>query len=537
MLLLSFTSRAVFEVRARYGDRVMRLEEERRLRCHVEKVPRYEDVEREHVAVCGNAHSDCKPLDWFDVDDNVLSHIEDEVIQSMGVPGLSHAGREWSMLTKPGSDGQWRAFYGNDILPRLLPAFAFALRSGRPSVAEELAWRRFELTNRLSLCSRSKSLCTCRYVGCKKGRVSGARFREDMLDTWNVASLSSLKGLRVLVNLPLSALSPRSSTLPLVQSCVLQGDADSVSSLKHVHRVLPRLELLELYMPVEKESPQASDALGPETLEPLCSLHRLKKLVISGPFRGIPSCFKYFRRLIHFDARGCWFDQPLPQSLRAWSNLRVFIAFGQREHHCNSNGEGCLRALDNILHLQGPKEDHEVMYRCLNGGWKVSLESIMFPEWSHIEKFWVDQNFLSGTIPAWLPTKWTRLRSLDLYSNRITGEVPRSLVAMPRLFQLQLQDNDFTGSVPSAEDFSASLRFLDVSFNARLQGCWPTPIMQKFQDFPNTTVLLAARTHVRRMQTGCGGSRRPSVVRRELGAGRSGRRSARVEADGTLPVL
>ena len=60
---------------------------------------------------------------------------------------------------------------------------------------------------------------------------------------------------------------------------------------------------------------------------------------------------------------------------------------------------------------------------------------------------WLDGNFLTGTIPADIATRWPELQSLDLYDNDLTGAIPAGLGELA-WHKLQLHSNNLTGEVP-----------------------------------------------------------------------------------------
>ena len=56
-------------------------------------------------------------------------------------------------------------------------------------------------------------------------------------------------------------------------------------------------------------------------------------------------------------------------------------------------------------------------------------------------------NFLSGTVPSTLSG---RLISLDLTGNKFTGTLDDLIDSVPRIKQLELGDNLFTGTIPAS---------------------------------------------------------------------------------------
>jgi len=95
-----------------------------------------------------------------------------------------------------------------------------------------------------------------------------------------------------------------------------------------------------------------------------------------------------------------------------------------------------------------------------------------------MERFWVDGNGFTGTIPSDAHLAWPNLRSLDLYSNRLTGPVPAALGRFQDLIQLQLQDNLLSDGPPSLPGGQAlfslgaqpSLVQADLRMNENLTG-------------------------------------------------------------------
>ncbi|KAI9087733.1 hypothetical protein K1719_030365 [Acacia pycnantha] len=72
-------------------------------------------------------------------------------------------------------------------------------------------------------------------------------------------------------------------------------------------------------------------------------------------------------------------------------------------------------------------------------------------------------NHLTGTIPddlCRLP-----LESLNLYENRLEGELPESIADSPNLYELRLFGNRLTGKLPSSLGKNSPLRWIDLSTN------------------------------------------------------------------------
>ncbi|KIZ04553.1 hypothetical protein MNEG_3403 [Monoraphidium neglectum] len=112
-------------------------------------------------------------------------------------------------------------------------------------------------------------------------------------------------------------------------------------------------------------------------------------------------------------------------------------------------------------------------------------------QWQHYGRALSSTNALSGTIPRQLCGPTTRLRVLNMRSNRLTGS-PAGVVNCTKLTQLDLSMNQFTGSAPATQGweqlvqlalgnnnfegtipvdiyFAPTLAYLDISDN-RLTG-------------------------------------------------------------------
>lgn len=466
--------------------------------CGLGPVPHYPEVNREHEAVCGNALDACKPKDDLDIMDEEVSEMTELFLRSVVAGNYSQRRelkkRSRALATSLSKDQALRQTYANDVLVKISPISAmFPPGRGLPPVSDRSAWGRLEKANALQDACDLNNLCGCASIMCDRGRIA-AVFLVRFTGLKTLAPLANLQRLRVAAvitrNVTKESVKLGVGSLKQLQTLVLYAQSLTRESFSLLALAAPSLRYLDVGLHRRAE-PKNVDALPASELEPLCELRELRFLKIFGPYTGLPPCFGNLTKLLHLDIRGLWLTQPLPQSLSSLTQLRTFVAFGQREHHCAE--EGCIASIANRVQYETP-----MIYWCPAGGWNVPLESIMFPEWSKIEKFWVDQNFLHGSIPEWLPDKWRNLRSLDLYSNRITGTVPERLVGMPTLFQLQLHDNSLNGTAPHVGHLSSSLKFLDVSLNPALHGCWPTPDALVGVQSNVSAILLGAHTAIAR---------------------------------------
>ncbi|GFY82496.1 leucine-rich repeat protein kinase family protein [Actinidia rufa] len=71
---------------------------------------------------------------------------------------------------------------------------------------------------------------------------------------------------------------------------------------------------------------------------------------------------------------------------------------------------------------------------------------------------------LYGLIPANTLGKLDALTSLSLRSNRLNGSLPSDILSLPSLRVVYLQQNNFSGGIPSS--LSPQLNFIDLSFNS-----------------------------------------------------------------------
>ena len=122
-----------------------------------------------------------------------------------------------------------------------------------------------------------------------------------------------------------------------------------------------------------------------------------------------------------------------------------------------------------------------------------TLSTRLFDEWTQLEAFWVYDNRLTGTLPAFfstmtrsldfdenqmtgsIPDTWGTLMPgltiVALSGNRLTGTLPGIFGSLVNLTYLDVSDNLLTGTVPSVElSQSTSLEILSLAFNSRLTG-------------------------------------------------------------------
>jgi Leucine-rich repeat (LRR) protein len=81
----------------------------------------------------------------------------------------------------------------------------------------------------------------------------------------------------------------------------------------------------------------------------------------------------------------------------------------------------------------------------------------------------LSNNHFSGVIPLDAFDGMLKLKKVYLAQNEFTGAIPSSLTALPKLLDLRLEGNQFTGQLP---DLTQNLLSFSVSNNA-LEGPIP----------------------------------------------------------------
>ncbi|KAL3625288.1 Pollen receptor-like kinase 3 [Castilleja foliolosa] len=102
-----------------------------------------------------------------------------------------------------------------------------------------------------------------------------------------------------------------------------------------------------------------------------------------------------------------------------------------------------------------------------------------FNRLSSLKSLFLSGNQFSGEIPPDYFVNMRSLKKLHLASNRFSGKIPTSLSSLGSIMEIMLQQNEFSGPVPSLDQ--KSLQTIDLS-NNRLQGEVP----QSMSRFPGT---------------------------------------------------
>ncbi|KAF8114983.1 hypothetical protein N665_0030s0032 [Sinapis alba] len=74
-------------------------------------------------------------------------------------------------------------------------------------------------------------------------------------------------------------------------------------------------------------------------------------------------------------------------------------------------------------------------------------------------------NKLTGSLPERIPTHYPKLGVLDISSNSLDGPLPSTLLSMPTLEEIHLQNNGMTGNIGPLPSSGSRIRLLDLSHN------------------------------------------------------------------------
>ncbi|KAL7596745.1 hypothetical protein Lser_V15G28952 [Lactuca serriola] len=147
----------------------------------------------------------------------------------------------------------------------------------------------------------------------------------------------------------------------------------------------------------------------------------------------------------------------------------------------------CLSNLTSMVHQGTFSQDEEIQISYLPGPyvdhamieWQGD-EREFFSTLKLLKSIDLSSNNLTGQIPYQI-TNLSDLISLNLSKNALSGEIPQKIGEMKKLLTLDLSQNNFSGQIPSSMSQMSLLNYLDLSFN-NLSGRIPTNTqLQSFQ--------------------------------------------------------
>eukprot|EP00941_MAST-03F_sp_MAST-3F-sp1_P001448 g1448.t1 len=204
----------------------------------------------------------------------------------------------------------------------------------------------------------------------------------------------------------------------------------------------------------------------------ICNSPRLLRLEAQGAITEIPDCVGQSNlELRSIDLRGARLSTPLPASLVNLHSLLSFVAFEQNLRECPPSQTSDCRP---TFLWRRMKRTNEPPWTCAFEAWAPRFDDEANPwwSWSKLERFWVDANWIQGSIPVEIGDRWPMLRTLDLYDNMLTGTIPKQLGRLTHLQELRLHANHFSGLVPTDAFRSLpSLHVLRLDDNEHLSGC------------------------------------------------------------------
>eukprot|EP00762_Andalucia_godoyi_P001864 ANDGO_05963.mRNA.1 Leucine-rich repeat receptor protein kinase MSL1 len=173
---------------------------------------------------------------------------------------------------------------------------------------------------------------------------------------------------------------------------------------------------------------------------------------ISGP---IPESLYSYTELIDLGINNNRLTGPLSETLGRLRKLKVFHA---QHNQLSGNLPAALGALSTLV-------DVDLSDNLFSGALPSSLTL-----WKqNITNFSFRSNFIRGSLPSNIH-EWKSLKRLNCESNYLSAKISEDFWAVPSLEYVNLQYNDFTGSLPSS--LGPRLRKVLISFN-RFNGTFP----------------------------------------------------------------
>ncbi|KAI8570854.1 hypothetical protein RHMOL_Rhmol01G0069800 [Rhododendron molle] len=211
----------------------------------------------------------------------------------------------------------------------------------------------------------------------------------------------------------------------------------------------------------------------PNSLANLSSLSALD-LSSTGLLGNLPDSIGYLKSLKYLNLAMCKLRGSIPKSL---GNLIQIRELDLSENGFSGEVPSTLSNLKQVTQLilysnnfegsisafvEFPMlKQLELQYNNFSGGfplWVANSKPLVY-----LQELYLSHNSLSGVIPPWLFTL-PSLESLDLSSNRLTGQIPEFQHDLP-LDSLDLSDNKLRGPIPKSISTLANLTRLFLASN------------------------------------------------------------------------
>ncbi|KAM1036968.1 hypothetical protein ACFX2C_031826 [Malus domestica] len=173
---------------------------------------------------------------------------------------------------------------------------------------------------------------------------------------------------------------------------------------------------------------------------------------------SIPLSIGQLRELQYLDLSKNSLNSSIPLSI---GQLRELHYLDLSYNSLNSSIPSELGLCTSLTHLY-------LASNKLNGELPLSLSNL-----NNLVKLGLDNNLFTGQILPSLVSNWTKMVSLQLQSNELSGEIPTEVGNMSFLLTLNLRTNHLTGVIPQILGNLAQLELLDLSHN-HLSGQIPS---------------------------------------------------------------
>ncbi|XP_028954568.1 MDIS1-interacting receptor like kinase 2-like [Malus domestica] len=171
----------------------------------------------------------------------------------------------------------------------------------------------------------------------------------------------------------------------------------------------------------------------------------------------LPLSLSNLNNLVELGLDNNRFYGRIPPSI---GQLRELQYLGLSNNFLDSSIPSELGLCTNLTHLS-------LASNKLNGELPLSLSDL-----NNLVELGLDNNLFTGQILPSLVSNWTKMVSLQLQSNELSGEIPTEVGNMSFLFTLNLRRNHLTGVIPHTLGNLAELELLDLSHND-LKGVIP----------------------------------------------------------------